>query len=203
MKKNGLLIWNVLLTLVTGYLLILHFSSPGKKNNNTQIADKGNKTADKPFLIAYFEMDSVAANFEMVKAVKAELNKKEDENNQVLDKLAKQFQQTYKYYQDRAKAGTLTQAQSDSANEEIKRLDNELKMRKQQLDQEYNDFMARRQNDIKIRIETFLKDYNKDKRFSYIISYEQGLFYYRDSSYNITNDVINGLNEAYKKAAKD
>ena len=47
-------------------------------------------------------------------------------------------------------------------------------------------------------IEDFLKEYNKDKRYTYIVSYEQGLFYYKDSSYNVTADVIKGLNERYK-----
>ena len=82
-------------------------------------------------------------------------------------------------------------------------MDDEIKQRKQLRDQEYNDFMARRQNDIKSKIEKFLKDYNKDKNFSYIVSYEQGLFYFKDTAYNITADVIKGLNEMYKASAKN
>ena len=32
-----------------------------------------------------------------------------------------------------------------------------------------------------------------------IISYEPGLFYYKDTAYNITEDLVKGLNEKYKK----
>ena len=55
-----------------------------------------------------------------------------------------------------------------------------------------------KQNEIKTKIENFLKDYNKTRNYSYIISYEQGLFYYRDTAYNITTDVVKGLNDFYK-----
>ena len=80
----------------------------------------------------------------------------------------------------------------------MKKLDDDIKNRRQQLDQEYNELMVRKQNDIKNKIEGFLKEYNKTKNFSYIISYEQGLFYFKDTAFNITTDVIRGLNQYYK-----
>ena len=201
--KNGLIIWNVVLSLVAGYLLFAHFSS--KKNRNPGNGKTGvgdTSSARGPFRIAYFEMDSVAANFEMVKEVKAELNQKEEEINNEIDRMAKNLQQKYTYYQNQAQAGTLTQPQSEAASIELKKLDDDMKARKQQLDQEYNDFMVRRQNDIKTKIEGFLNEYNKTKNYSYIVSYEQGLFYYKDTAYNITADVIKGLNALHKPKKK-
>ena len=201
--KNGLIIWNVVLTLVAGYLLFTQFGS-GKKNSGLGGKSSGKDTAyaNKQFRIAYFEMDSVAANFEMVKEVKTELGKKEEEISNEIDRLAKNIQQKYTYYQNQAQAGSLSQAQSEAASQEMKKLDDDMKIRKQQLDQDYNDFMMRRQNDIKSKIEGFLKEYNKSKDYSYIVSYEQGLFYLKDTVYNITADVIKGLNEIYKPQKK-
>jgi outer membrane protein len=201
--KNGLLIWNVLLSLVAGYLLILQFNS--KKSNSTGKSDLSTDTVvnGKPFRMAYFEMDSVATKFDLVKELKAELNKKDEQNNRELEKLSKNFQDRYNYFQNQAQAGTLTQTQSEAASNEIKRLDEELKNRKQQLDQEYNDFMVRRQNEIKSKIEAFIKEYNKTKGYSYVVSDDPGLFYYQDSVYNITADVIKGLNELYKPVKKN
>ena len=51
---------------------------------------------------------------------------------------------------------------------------------------------------VKTKIEDFLKKFNSDNRYSYIISYEIGLFYYKDTAYNITNQLIKGLNEDYR-----
>jgi outer membrane protein len=53
--------------------------------------------------------------------------------------------------------------------------------------------------DILSRIQNFLKDYNKDGKYDYIFSYEPGFMFYKDSSLNITNDVIAGLNALYVK----
>jgi outer membrane protein len=195
--KNGLLIWNGLLTVLIGYLLFLHFSHRSPKTDGPRPDNHFDHNSE--FRMAYFEMDSIAANFDMVKEVKTDLAKKEEENNAELDGLSRRFQQRYLYFQNLARNGSLSQSQSDSASEEIKRLDDDIKARKAQLDQEYNNYMGQRQNEIKNTIESFLKDYNKDHNFSYIVSYEQGLFYYKDSAYNITSDVIKGLNQLYRK----
>lgn len=192
-----MLIWNVLLTLVAGYLLISRFSGSGNNRTGGKPASDTLKTSNQ-FRMAYFEMDSVAANFELVKEVKTELAKKENDINAEIERRTKDFQQRYSVLQNKANGGNMTQAELEAASAEIKKLDDDIKARRQQLDQEYNQLMASRQNDVKNKIEDFLKEYNKTKNFSYIISYEQGLFYFKDTAYNITADVIKGLNQRYK-----
>lgn len=201
--KNGLLIWNVVLTVVAGYLLFTHFNKKAAGVSASKTSGRDSSPAasksNSSFRIAYFEMDSVAANFDAVKELRSEMSKREDAITTELDKLGKKMQQKYSYYQSQAQQGKLTEAQSEAAGLELKNLDDELKNRKQALDQDYNEFVLRRQNEIKSKIEAFLKEYNKDKDYTYIVSYEQGLFYYRDTAYNITSDVVKGLNEEYKK----
>lgn len=196
--KNGLLIWNVVLTLVSGYLLVSHFS--GKKNTGSEKKDNGKVTSSSSssFRIAYFEMDSLAANFDMVKDLKAEMIKREEAINAEMDRLSKNLQQKFNSYQQQATSGSMTEEQSEAASRDMKNLDDQMKSRKQALDSDYSDFVMRRQNEIKSKIETFLKEYNRTKDYSYIVSYEQGLFYYKDTAYNITADVVKGLNDLYK-----
>ncbi|HEY6504961.1 MAG TPA: OmpH family outer membrane protein [Chitinophagaceae bacterium] len=196
--KNGLLIWNVVLTVVTGYLLFTQFSPAKKSDPVVKSAGKDSSLVSLPFRIAYFEMDSIENNFQVVKNVKAEISKKEDEINSELNNLAKNLQQRYNYFQGQAQSGAMSDAQKEAASQELKEMDDRMKNRKQALDQAYNEFVATRMNDIKTKIEDFLKEYNKDKRYTYIIAYEQGLFYYKDAAYNITEEVLKGLNEFYK-----
>ena len=80
----------------------------------------------------------------------------------------------------------------------MRSLDDNLKSRQQSLESEYSDFVLRRQNEIKTTIEEFLKEYNDDNQYSYIVSYEPGLFYYKDTVHNITRDLIDGLNKKFK-----
>jgi outer membrane protein len=200
--KNGILVWNVILSLVAGYLLITHFTS---KKNNTKgvgITHTDSSSKEEQLGMAYFEMDSVAANVEIAKEFKVETVKKEEEINNEMDRMGKNLQQRYNYFQNKAQAGTLTQTESDAASQELKALDEQMKNRRAQLDQEYNEFLVRRQNDIKSKIKEFIKEYNKTKNYTYIVSDDPGLFYYQDTVYNITADVVKGLNEMYKTKTK-
>lgn len=177
----------------------------GSKKGKTSIINKpGSDTsaANRQFRMAYFEMDSVAAHFDMVKEMQTEMSSREESINTEMANRTKSLQQKYSYYQNLAQSNKLSQEQSEAASKEMKDMDDEMKNRKQQLDQDYNSFVMTKQNEIKAKIENFIKDYNKTKNYSYIISYEQGLFYYKDTAYNITADVVKGLNEFYKEPKK-
>ena len=57
--------------------------------------------------------------------------------------------------------------------------------------------------DVRGKIESYLKEYNKQHGYAFILSYEPGfMLYYKDSAYDITNDVISGLNQEYKIGKK-
>lgn len=200
--KNGMMIWNVLLSLVAGFLLFKQLGPSGKGSGTSKKQGHDSVGNGSDFRMAYFEMDSVAASFDLVKEVKTELAKKENAINAEVEKMTRTFQQRYGELQNKAQAGTMNQGEVDAASQELKKMDDDIKIRKSQLDQEYSDLMVRRQTEIKNKIEDFLKDYNKTRKYSYIISYEQGLFYFRDSAYNITVDVVKGLNQFYKKKDK-
>ena len=51
--------------------------------------------------------------------------------------------------------------------------------------------------EVRKKIEDFLATYNKDKAFAFIFSNDPGLMYYKDTAYDITGEIIKGLNEAY------
>jgi outer membrane protein len=193
MNRSLNVVWNVILTLLCGYLVYSQLTS-GNKRSASPSATPGTGS----FSMAYFEMDSIAANFDMVKDLKTEMTKREDAIKAELDRLGKSMQQKLSYYQQQASTGSLTQEQSDAASREMRSLDDNLKSRQQSLESEYSDFVLRRQNEIKTTIEEFLKEYNDDNQYSYIVSYEPGLFYYKDTVHNITRDLIDGLNKKFK-----
>lgn len=196
MGKNGMIIWNIGLTLLAGWLLFQQLSGKSAMGGSRKTRSDAPAGA---FRMAYFEMDSVASNFELVKELKTEMLKREESINAEMEKMARNLQQKYNYYQEQANTGVMNQAQSEAAGRDMKNLDDQIKNRKQALDAEYGDFVMRRQNEIKSKIEAFLAEYNKSQEFSYIISYEPGLFYYKDKAYDITDDLVKGLNEKYKK----
>jgi outer membrane protein len=200
--KNGLIVWNVVLTLIAGYLLFTHLG--GKKTSTSGNGSAKNDTSSvhTDFRLAYFEMDSVEENFAMVKDIKSELTRKEDAITNELDKLGKDMQQKFNYYQNQAQSGLMNQAQQASAEQELKAMEEKLKSRKQALDQEYSNYAMTKMKDIKTKIEDFVREYNSSKNYSYIVAEEPGFFYFKDSTYNITKEVIDGLNNRYKATSK-
>lgn len=196
--KNGLLVWNVVLTLIAGYLLYLHFSSKSGDSKNARYAANDTSSGQASFRIAYFEMDSVENNYNMVRDIKAEISKKDEEFSGNLAKLENKYRNKYLEYQQKEKSGTMVQADYERAQIELRKLEEDLRNTKQDLDQKYQDFVMRKNLGVKKKIEDFLAEYNKTKGYSYIVAYEQGLFYYKDTIFNITSEVIRGLNEEYK-----
>ena len=195
--KNGILILNVVLLVLVGVLFYLHFSSKSpsiSKNANNPTASAAN---EKGFKIAYFEMDSVENSFQMVKDVKAELTRKEETIGSELERLEKNYRNKVAQYQ--AQGANMTQVQSEMAQRDVMQMQQSMQSRRQSLEQEYQDLQMRKLKDVKTKIEDYLKAYNAERGYSYILAYEPGLFYYRDSVYDITDDLIKGLNNTYKK----
>jgi outer membrane protein len=200
--KNGLLVWNVLLTVVAVYLLFVQFNKKDNKVTGRKQTGRDSASVYTPFRIAYFEMDSVQNNTSLVKEVQAEIEKKEKDFSTQLSQLEYSYQSKIQEYQQKEKSGTMTQADYEKAQADVRQLEQRIKSKKQELDQQYQDFMMRSQLNLKKIIEDFISEYNKSKEYSYIVAYEQGLFYYKDTIYNITDDVVKGLNEQYKNKKK-
>ena len=139
-------------------------------------------------------MDSVQANTQLVKEVQGEIEKREKEYTGQLSQYESAYRNKLQEYQQKEKAGTMTtQADYEKAQVDLKQLEDRLKSKRQELDQQYQDFVMRSQLSLKKSIEEFVAKYNETKQYSYIVSYEQGLFYYKDTVYNITADIIKGL----------
>lgn len=196
--NRGLLILNVVLLVAVAVLFYLHFSGGKKVEKKTTAQQAAPTTSATNFRIAYFEMDSIENSFSMVKDVKNELGKEEDRMNGEMATLEKNYRNKIAQFQKQAEGG-MSQVQSEMANREVLQLQENIRGRKQELDQKYQDLYMRKMREVKTKIEDFLKTYNDEKGYTYIFAYEPGLFYYRDTAYNITQDVINGLNAQYTK----
>lgn len=200
--KNGLLIWNVVLTLIVAYLLVTHFTgkTEGKVVSKTA-SSTGTAAAPGTFRIAYFEQDSVESSYNMIKEVVSDMEKKEGELNNSLAGLQSTFN---KKRQELESRGNMSPAEIENANAELNQLGNRLAARKQELEMEYQSYATTRNIAVKKNVLDFLEKYNKDKNYTYIISTnESGVFYYKDSAYNITADIVAGLNEEYSKKQKE
>ena len=196
--NKGLLALNIALLIGVGILFFLFFS---RKDNTASITtnrtdpDTASKWQHTP--VAYFDMDSIEANFVLWKQVQAEVVKREAGINDTINQMRNGFQSYYQKLQ--AQSANLSPRQKDSLSNELAQMDAEIKNRTADLNQKYQTYFMTRQQEIVTKIKNYCKEFNKDKKYSYIIAREPGLFYYTDTAYNVTSELLKGLNAFYSK----
>ena len=189
--KNILLAINFILLVLVGYLYYLHFENHGKvvkaiEKSETFVNDGKSK-------VAYIDLDSLQNNYGYYQKIKTDFESKQSAANDEITAMQKKYQTRAMQLQQ--KASTMNQKEQEEAMQEMNKMQQDLQARKQSIDNELYNYNSKMKEDILTRIQNYLKDYNKDGKYSYIFSYEPGFMFYKDSTLNITPDVIDGLNK--------
>jgi outer membrane protein len=189
--KNILLVFNCVLLVLVGYLYYLHFQHDKKPVEAVHSSAVANSTEKSK--VAYIDLDSLQNNYSYYKKIKADFERKQSAANDEITAMQKKYQSRAMQLQQ--KAATMNQKEQEEAMQEMNKMQQDLQNRKQSIDNELYNYNSKMKDDILTRIQNFLKDYNKDGKYSYIFSYEPGFMFYKDSTLNITPDVIAGLNK--------
>jgi outer membrane protein len=196
--KNASLILSSLA--LVGVLVLFGMQMSGDKNK----AGKGGTSSGGSSVpgsghIAYVNIDTLEANYTFLKNKKDEFTRRQSSMKAELQNSAEQMQRDYANVQRKAQAGTLTEAEYASAQKRLGQMQQSLQTREaaltEQLLKEQDDF----NKDLKGRLDKFLEEFNKDKRYDYILSYApSGSILYADKNLDITKEVIDGMNEMSK-----
>jgi outer membrane protein len=196
-----LLYLNVLLLLAVAILFYLFFAGNNRSGINDGVHRSGDTVSfQHPFRIAYFDMDSIEAHFSLFREMQEEISKKEDSINLVLNSARMHLQNKYRDYQD--KRPSMSDTDLEKAGNELSQLDNEIKNKEMSLNQSFQNFYMNKQQEVISKIKKYCIEFNRDKKYSYIIANEPGLVYYKDTAYNITTELLKGLNQIYGKQKK-
>ena len=186
---------NILLLVLVAILFYLHFDS--RKKPAVPVQTKATTTTPAAGArIAYFEMDSLQENYNYFKDALNQLKQKEQAMNNELVGLEKSYQKRINEWQQRG--ASMSQAEADAAQRENAQMQQNYQARKQSMEESFAKQSMEFKKDIKSKIEGFLKNYNADKRYSYILSYEPDFIFLKDTTMNITGDLVRGLNASYK-----
>ncbi len=99
------------------------------------------------------------------------------------------------------KGDAITQQMAEQFQGELIQQQQKIDEKKQVLTQKLSEKSYKFMDDIQKKLKEFLAEYNKEKNYMYILTTGTGLDYmvYKDSTLNITEDVVNGMNEKLKK----
>ena len=192
--KNFTIGVQVVLVLAVAILFYLHFSA-GKQNPGIQGSTKAVPSGS--FQIAYFDSDSIQAQFEYFIEIRTELQAKDQANAKQLGDLKNIFAGKYQEFQKAAPS--LSQAEVANRQQELMQMEKAFQGKEKMMSDEMQDQQFKKLQDVKKKIEDYLKEYNKDKGYAFIFSSSPDLMYLKDSLYDITSDVVKGLNALYKK----
>jgi outer membrane protein len=198
MKQFSLAL-NILLLAAVGILYYFHFSS----NKKTAAAIVANSPAKDScaigHLIAFVELDSLYDNVDYIKQKQKEL-----ENNQ--EQLTRQYQGAYQELENKKnaflkKGNAITQQEAEEFQATLYQEQQKIESDKQAQSQAMAVNRNKTMEEIQGKLKSFLNEYNSDKKYSYIFATGSGLdnILFKDSTHNITGDVIIGLTKEFQK----
>jgi outer membrane protein len=191
----------VLSIVALGLVGVVFFSQKRQIEDLKRPANTEKSPVGSGFKIAYFVMDSLMANYDEFKEAQTKVKAKENEMTQELTNLDRKNQATIDGW--RQKQATMTQAEGEQAQMKYQEMMQYSGRRKQELEQGVYKLSEELKTNIRKSIEEFLNTYNKQKNYTYIIQYDaNSIIYTKDSTYDITTDLVAGLNGAYSQSKK-
>lgn len=164
--------------------------SPSAQNTNTSMK------------IAYIEVDSIMSQYKFCKEYSLILEKKSQNIQNTVNAKGRSLQAAAAKFQQDIQNNKYTQQQAEAVQAGLQKQNADLQALQQRLGAEFQTETEKFNKALRDSIQHFLTVYNKDKKYSLILSKAGDNILYAEKTYDITNEVIAGLNKAYKPVAK-
>ncbi len=195
-----------LASLIVTSLFACNNNTPNNEAKTTTNEVKSGQESVSPYegKIAYVNIDSLEANYSYLKVKQNELEQKQKQIQNELQRMNTQFQNKLSNMQKKYSEGTLSADEAEKTEKELGTMQERFEKRQMEAQKEIMTLQEKLLRDLQDRLNTFIKTYNADKKYAYVLSYgDGGSILYADPQYDITEDVIKGMNAEEKSDAKD
>jgi outer membrane protein len=200
MKKTSFLI-NAILAVAVIVLYVLHFCGPGRSgyapvatggSDSSMVAAGGS--------IVYIQIDSLVNKYDMFHELRLEFEKKAKAADDDLTKRGRSFEREAKDFQEKVQKGLITRSQAEELQMKLQQKQQDLQQYAEKLRVEMSEEEAVMLRRIYDAVLTYLTEYNKIHDYALILSTSgsTNAVMQGHPSLNITQDVLKGLNSAYK-----
>ena len=165
-----------------------------------QVEAKSESKAPAELKIAYVEVDSIMTQYTFAKEYSALLEKKGQNIQTTIAQKGQALQAAAANFQQKVQQNAYTREQAQSIQMSLQKQSNDLQALNQRLSGEFQTETEKYNNALRDSIQHYLALYNKDKKYTLILSKAGDNILYADKAHDITNEVIAGLNKAYKQA---
>lgn len=178
----------------------LAMSACTKTNEVAAPAEADAQNAPVELKIAYVEVDSIMTQYQFCKDYTLILQKKGQNIQNTLTKKQNELEAAAANFQQKLQQNAYTREQAESIGESLQKQQNDLQALNVRLSNEFQTVTEQYNTALRDSIQHFLAQYNKDKKYTLILSKVGDNLLYGDASYDITAEVIAGLNKIYKPA---
>ena len=194
----------ILRTVALAFVATMGMTSCDKSNPQMdQKANASAKAAAGDMKIAYVEVDSIMSQYKFCKEYSLILQKKGQKIQNTLAQKQQALQAAAANFQRKVQQNAYTREQAEGVNASLQKQSNDLQMLNQRLSAEFQNETDQFNKALRDSIQHYLASYNKDKKYSIIFSKQGDNLLYADKAYDIANEIIAGLNKAYKGKATD
>ena len=194
----------ILRTVALAFVATMGMTSCDKSNPQMdQKANASAKAAAGDMKIAYVEVDSIMSQYKFCKEYSHILQKKGQNIQNTLAQKQQALQAAAANFQQKVQQNAYTREQAEGVNASLQKQNNDLQILNQRLSAEFQNETDQFNKALRDSIQHYLASYNKDKKYSIIFSKQGDNLLYADKAYDITNEIIAGLNKAYKGKATD
>ena len=153
--------------------------------------------------LAYVEVDSLMTQYEFCKEFTLILEKKSTNARNTLNAKGQALQKAMQTFQQKLQNnGFTSREQAEGQQAAIQRQQQSLQELQARLESELASETQKYNTALRDSLQHFLNAYNKDKKYDMILTKQGDNILYAAKRFDITKDVINGLNKHYKSTLK-
>ena len=200
MKKTNFIL-NGLMALAFG---VMFAQCAGNNNASTTSAPVAGATGSSNMKIAFVEIDSLLTKYNFWNDLSEQMLKKEENIRTTLNEKGKKLEAEAREFDRKIQNnGYASRERAEQEQARLMKLQQELQELQQKLTSELAAENQKNSLELRDSINSFLKVYNQTKGYDLIISntaFDNLL--YGNPAYNITNEIVEGLNARYSPSAK-
>ena len=200
MKKTNFIL-NGLMALAFG---VMFAQCAGNNNASTTSAPVAGATGSSNMKIAFVEIDSLLTKYNFWNDLSEQMLKKEENIRTTLNEKGKKLEAEAREFDRKIQNnGYASRERAEQEQARLMKLQQELQELQQKLTSELAAENQKNSLELRDSINSFLKVYNQTKGYDLIISntaFDNLL--YGNPAYNITNEIVEGLNARYTPSAK-
>ena len=199
MKKKS--IFSILPLAAMATMTMLACDKSNAKMDDKSAASKTEKV-DPGNNLAFVEVDSIMTRYEFCKEYSKILEQKGTNIQKTLAGKQQQLQTAAANFQQKLQQNAYTREQAENVQAGLQKQNNDLQALNQRLSNEFQAETEKFNKALHDSLQNYLALYNKDKKYSMIFAKQGDNLLYADKAYDITNEVVAGLNKMYKGTAK-